>query len=155
MQSNWHYHHRGCLRFQSVSTVSNTKRARQDWKGRNRTYLDIVDLEWLRVSQRCSQCSVLGTGRAHQELKFVKSKLDPGLKLVLWCYGSTEVETVPNSKDRFELKIFAPVKVLDQTKTVGVLVAPSAGSTRPVLQRTNGLIPLPEVWWVVTFEVVS
>jgi hypothetical protein len=75
--------------------------------------------------------------------------------LVLWCYGSTEVETVPNSEDGFELKIFAPVKVLDQTKTVSVLVAPSASSTRSILKRTNGLIPLPEVWWVITLKVVS
>jgi hypothetical protein len=75
--------------------------------------------------------------------------------LVLGSHGSAKVETVPNGKDGFELKIFAPVKVLNQTKTVGVLVAPSAGSARSVLERTNGLIPLPEVWWVITLEVVS
>jgi hypothetical protein len=155
MQSNWHYHHQGCLRYQSIPTISNTKRATQDWISRIKTHLDIVDLEWLRVSQRRSQCSVLGTSRAHQELELVKSKLDPRLELVLRCYRSTKVETVPNGKDGFELKIFAPVKVLNQTETVSVLVPPSSSSTRSVSKGTNSLVPLPEVWWVITLEVVS
>jgi len=81
----------------------------------SKTYLDVVDLEWLRVSQRCSQCSVLSTGRSHQELKLIESILDPRLELVLWSDRSAEVETIPNRKDGFELEIFAPVQVFNQT----------------------------------------
>jgi hypothetical protein len=79
------------------------------------THLNVVDLERLRVSKRRSQCSVLGASRTHQELELVKSKLDPGLELVLWGDGSTKVEAIPNCKDGFELEILAPVKVLNQT----------------------------------------
>ena len=79
------------------------------------THLDIVDLEWLRVSQRRSQCSVLGASRAHQELELVESKLNPGLELVLWSHGSAKVETIPDRKDGFELEILAPMKILNQT----------------------------------------
>jgi len=81
----------------------------------SKTYLDIVDLEWLRVSQRCSQCSVLGTSRTHQELKLVESILDPGLELILWSDGSAKVEAIPNCKDGLKLEVLAPVKVFNQT----------------------------------------
>lgn len=129
--------------------------ARQESESKSKTHLDVVDLERLRVSQRRSQCSVLGASRAHQELEFVKSKLNPGLELVLWSYGSTKVETIPNCKDGFELEILAPVKILNQTQTVGVDVAPSAFSARSVLQRTNCLVPLPEVWRKAPLKVVT
>jgi hypothetical protein len=81
--------------------------------------------------------------------------LNPRLELILWGHGSAEVEAIPNCKDGFELKILAPVEILNQTETVGVLITPRTGSTRSVLERTNGLVPLPEVWGVVTLEIVS
>lgn len=119
------------------------------------TYLNVVDLEWLRVTQRRSQCSILGAGRTHQEFKLVEGKLDPRFELILWSHWPAEVETVPNSEDRLKPKILAPVQVLDQTQPIGVLIAPCARSARSVLERTNGFVPLPEVWWGITLEVVA
>lgn len=77
------------------------------------------------------------------------------MELVLWGDGSAEVETIPNCKDRFKLEILTPVKILNQTQTVSVDVAPSSLSARSVLERSNGLIPLPEVWWEASFKVVT
>lgn len=79
------------------------------------TYLDVVDLEWLRVSQGCSECSVLGAGRTHQELELVEGKLDPRFQLILWSHWAAKIESVPDSKHRLKLEILAPVEVFNQT----------------------------------------
>lgn len=119
------------------------------------TYLNVVDLEWLRITQGCSQCSILGAGQTHQKFKLIEGKLDPRFELILWSHWSAKVESIPNSKNRLETEIFAPVKVLNQTQPIGVLVTPSAGSARSVLERTNGLVPLPKVWWGVALKIVA
>lgn len=124
-------------------------------KIRQRTYLNIVDLEWLRISQRCSECSILGAGRTHQELKLIECKLYPRLKLILWSHWSAKIETVPDSKNRLKPKILAPVEVLDQAQSIGVLVTPGSRSARSILERTDRLVPLPKVWWRVTLKVVA
>lgn len=128
---------------------------REFMENHDMTDLNIVDLEWLRVSQRCSECSILGAGRTHQELELIKGELDPRFELILWSHWAAKVEAIPNSKNRLKLEILTPVEILNQTQTIGVLVAPSARSARSVLERTDGLVPLPEVGWGVSFEVVT
>ena len=74
-----------------------------------RVHLDIINLERLRVSQRRSESTILSTGRAHQELEFIKSKLNPDTELRLRSHRSTQVEAVPNSKNRLQLQILTPM----------------------------------------------
>ena len=78
-----------------------------------------------------------GVCGSSNEFDFVERVVDEGLKVLLWGKTAVERETGPDTQNDLEIHVLGPFKILHETETISLLVAPDALETRAVTKRAN------------------